>query len=241
MAEDQQLLLCCGMIRSGSTLQYQVVAELVERNQRGRRAGFIDEQNAADALAGARATAGMVVLKTHQLIPELRAAAQQGNARVLYTFRDLRAVAVSAMRKWELPFTHVISRNGWLEVAVRASLEILALPNVCLSRYEDMVNALSSEVDRWAAAIDVKISRSEAGALANEFSLQAQLERVKQIRLQRPDGKTDYFDSGSLLHHDHIFDGSIDGWKTQLENWQIRQIERRFGDWLQEHDYPLMT
>ena len=229
------------MIRSGSTLQYQVIAELVERHQLGRRAGFVDDQNVADVLASARATPGMAVLKAHRLIAELRTSLEQGNAHLFYTYRDLRAVAVSAMRKWELPFTHVISRNGWLETAVRASNEVLAFPGVCPSRYEDIVSALAGEVSRWSALIDMTISPSEAASLAEEFSLQAQLNRIDLIKKQKPEDKTEYFDSRSLLHHNHIFDGSIDGWKTQLEAWQIRQIERRFGDWLRNHNYPLLT
>lgn len=241
MAADQLLLLCCGMIRSGSTLQYQVVAELVERHDLGRRAGFIDDQNAADILASTRTTPGMAVLKAHQIIPELRAALEQGNARLFYTYRDLRAVAVSAMRKWELPFTHVISRNGWLETAVRASGEIMAFPGVCPSRYEDIVSDLPGEISRWAALIGLAVSPAEAQALAEEFSLQAQLNRIDLIKQQKPADKTEFFDSRSLLHHNHIFDGSIDGWKTQLEAWQIRQIERRFGEWLRDHNYPLLT
>src|SRR5271156_1399475 len=101
MTDAQRLLICCGMIRSGSTVQYQVVAELVERNSLGRRAGFVDEQNVVDVLADVRAIHGMTVVKAHQLIPQLRTALQEGTARLFYTFRDLRAVAVSAMRKWE--------------------------------------------------------------------------------------------------------------------------------------------
>jgi len=229
------------MIRSGSTVQYQVVAELVERHQLGRRAGFVDDQNVADILASARTTPGMAVLKSHQLIPELRTSIEQGNIRLFYTFRDLRAVAVSAMRKWELPFTHVISRNGWLETAVRASTEIMAFPGVCPSSYEDIVSALPTEISRWAALIGLTISPSEADALADEFSLQAQLNRIDLIKQLKPEDKAEFFDSRSLLHHNHIFDGSIDGWKTQLEAWQIRQIERRFGDWLREHNYTLIT
>jgi hypothetical protein len=229
------------MIRAGSTVQYQVVAELVERHQLGRRAGFVDDQNVADILASARVTPGMAVLKAHQLIPELRTSLEQGNASLFYTYRDLRAVAVSAMRKWELPFTHVISRNGWLETAVRSSNEIMAFPGVCPSSYEDIVSALPTEITRWASLIGLTISPSDAAALADEFSLQSQLKRIDLIKQQKPEDKAEFFDSRSLLHHNHIFDGSIDGWKTQLEAWQIRQIERRFGDWLREHNYPLIT
>jgi hypothetical protein len=240
-SDSQRLLVCCGMIRSGSTVQYQVVAELVERHRLGRRVGFIEDQNAADVLSDARTTPGAVVLKAHQLIPALRQLVKGGTATLFYTFRDLRAVAVSAMRKWELPFTHVIARDGWLETAVRASDEILTSPNVCSSRYEDIMYSLPKEVARWAEALDIAISASQVAALAQEFSFDAQKERIKLIKIQKPDGKGDYYDSGSLLHHDHIFDGSVEGWKTQLENWQIRQIERRFGPWLQAHNYPLIT
>jgi Sulfotransferase domain len=229
------------MIRSGSTVQYQVVAELVERHRLGRRVGFIEQESAADRMSVALTTPGIAVLKTHRLIPQLIAPLERGTATLFYTFRDLRAVAVSAMRKWQLPYPLMISRDGWLETAVRASEEILAFPNICTSRYEDIMSTLPTEVDRWAGAVGVSISPAETTAIAQEFSFDAQKERIKLIKVQMPDGKGEYYDSGSLLHHDHIFDGSIDGWKTQLEGWQIRQIERRFGAWLQAHNYPLIT
>jgi len=235
---SREIVLCCGMIRSASTLQYQVVAELVERYGIGGRVGFADQQSVSAVLRDAEKISGFAVIKVHEVLPELDRRMQQEHPRCFYTFRDLRAVALSTMRKWGIPFTHVIARNGWLESAVQSSVRWLAVTDVCVSRYEDMVLALPAEIVKWANAVGVCIPDGEAKQLAEEFSIAKQKERIEKIRSEKTADANDYIDTRSLLHHDHILDGSFDSWKTELEGWQIRQIERRFADWQSRHGYP---
>ena len=234
---SKTLVLCCGMIRSASTLQYQVVAELVERNGIGGRAGFADQQSVSAVLHDAGRIPGLAIIKVHEVLPELDRLIQQGRAHLFYTFRDLRAVALSIMRKWNVPFAHVIARKGWLETAVQSSVRWFAVPEVCVSRYEDMVLALPGEIAKWASALGLNISSGQAEELAGEFSIARQKERVETIRIEKPSDAGDYIDAKSLLHHDHILDGSFDSWKTELEQWQIRQIEHRFAEWQSRHGY----
>lgn len=145
------LILCCGMIRSASTLQYQVVVDLVRRNGLGQSIGFADRQSVSEILEKQQSVVGFAVAKTHEIIPELDALIQQDLVRPLYTFRDLRAVALSVMRKWEIPFAHVIGRNGWLDTAVESAIHWLSIPGVCVSRYEDIMLSLPAEVTKWGA------------------------------------------------------------------------------------------
>jgi len=236
------LALCCGMIRSASTLQYQVVSELVERNGLGQRAGFADPQTVSRILKQADATPGLTVVKVHEILPQLESRIAQGGIRAFYTFRDLRAVAVSVMRRWGIPFTQVIARNGWLDAAVTCSNHWLSMPGVCVSRYEDMLLELPAEIGRWAGALDLSITDTQAGELAEQFAIDAQKERLRKMSAWQstapgaPDG---YFDADSPLHPEHIDDGSLDAWKEKLERWQVRQIESRFSSWLRDHGYPV--
>jgi hypothetical protein len=239
---QRELVLCCGMIRSASTLQYQVVSELLERNARGQRVGFADSECVTDILGKVEAVSGSAVVKVHEFLPEFESAIAQGRARLFYTFRDLRAVAVSAMRKWGLPFTQIIARRGWLEIAVESSLRWLSAPRVCLSRYEDIVLALPAEVMKWAAALDIDMTSSQAERWGAAFCIEAQRERTTKIPLHAPDeiGRFGaYFEPESLLYRNHIRDGSLDRWKIELEKWQIRQIEARFSQWLLDRGYFL--
>lgn len=232
-----ELVLCCGMIRSASTLQYQIVAELVERHVVGERIGFADQQTVSSVLRDAEKVRGFAVIKVHEVMAELDSRMQLGPTRCFYTFRDLRAVALSVMRKWGVPFAQVIGRNGWLETAVRSSLRWLAVPGVCISRYENMLQIMPAEIMKWSGGLDLQISDHEARQLADEFSIVKQKERIDKVHADKLSDTSSFIDTRSLLHHDHIIDGSVDSWKTELEAWQIRQIERRFGEWQSRHGY----
>jgi hypothetical protein len=240
--QKRGLILCCGMIRSASTLQYQVVADLVKRSRLGQSIGYADRQSIPEVMQKLDRVAGFAVVKTHEVLPELDPFIEQGLVRLLYSFRDLRAVALSVMRKWEIPFAHVIGRNGWLDTAVASSTRWLSVPGVCASRYEDMVLALPGEVTKWAYALGLNIRRGQAEELAARYCIEAQRDRIRMI--QNPGeagGPTEYFDPESLLHPNHIIDGSLEGWKIGLEKWQIRQIEGRFSRWLLDHGYQLTS
>ena len=235
------LVLCCGMIRSASTLQYQVVVDLVKRNGLGQSIGFVDKQTVSELLQNLERVVGFAVAKTHEPLPEFDVLIQKGLVRPLYAFRDLRAVALSVMRKWEIPFAHIICRNGWLDTAVESSNYWLSVPGVCISRYEDMVLSLPSEVTKWAGILGLNLTSVEALELAAKYSIEAQKDRIKSLLF--PTGgigeRNSPVDPVSLLHRNHIIDGSFDGWKSGLEKWQILQIERRFSKWLLKHGYPL--
>jgi hypothetical protein len=231
------------MIRSASTLQYQVVVDLVRRNSLGQSIGFADRQSVSEVLRKLQSVDGCAVVKAHEVLPEFDALIQQDLVRPFYTFRDLRAVALSVMRKWEIPFAHVIGRNGWLDTAVESSSHWLSVPGVCVSRYEDMVLSLPAEITKWASALGLNITSVQAEELAAKYDIPAQRDRIRTMRIQTAENREphSYFDPESLLHHNHIIDGSLDGWKTGLENWQIRQIERRFSKWLLDLGYQLTT
>jgi hypothetical protein len=241
--QKRGLILCCGMIRSASTVQYQVVVDLVSRNGLGQSIGFADRQSVSEVLQKLQRVVGLAVAKTHEVFPEFDALIQQDMVSLLYTFRDLRAVALSVMRKWEIPFAHVIGRNGWLDTAVESSIHWLSVPGVCVSRYEDIVLSLPAEVTKWAGVLGLNITCAQAEELAAKYCIQAQQDRIRKMRIQTGEvsESTRYIDPESLLHHNHIIDGSLDGWKAGLEKWQIRQIESRFSKWLLDHGYQLTT
>jgi hypothetical protein len=231
------------MIRSASTLQYQVVVDLVRRNGLGQSIGFADRQSVSEVLEKLQGVDGFAVAKAHEVLPEFDALVQEEPVRPLYTFRDLRAVALSVMRKWEIPFTHVIGRNGWLDTAVASSIHWLSIPGVCVSRYEDIVLSLPAEVSKWAGILGLNLTSVQAEKLAAKYCIQAQLDRIQTMRIQTGENSEPnrYIDPESLLHRNHIIDGSLDGWKAGLEHWQIRQIERRFSKWLLDRGYQLTT
>jgi hypothetical protein len=226
------------MIRSGSTLQYQIVSDLLEQRGLGRRAGFVESKTFPEFRSRLVGANGFSVVKAHEYIPELEPWLKQDTTRVFYTYRDLRAVAVSVMRKWDIPFSSVICPGGWLDNAVASEVRWRAHPRALVSRYEDLVQNLPHEIARWATALGLSLTPPQLEEVAARYSVSAQQERIRQAHLPAQGttpGSPDSIDAESQLHHNHIIDGSVDGWMKQLEPAQLRLIEERYSVWLREH------
>src|SRR5690348_3683124 len=96
-------VLCCGMYRSCSTWQYDVVAHLLERHRGGRRLGYLTGDHYA-ALAAREPGGGWRVLKSHEEHPAFARALAEGRALAVYAFRDVRDVVFSMLHKRRVGF-----------------------------------------------------------------------------------------------------------------------------------------
>ena len=98
------LVLCNGMPRSGSTLQYNVVRCLAEAAGRGEGHGFNSIHAGHEAAPGEAALhawsqdGDLHVVKMHEVVPRLADLLTDGSVRVCYIYRDLRDVAAFAKR-----------------------------------------------------------------------------------------------------------------------------------------------
>src|SRR6476646_8231399 len=102
-------VFCVGMYRSGSTWQYDVVSQLLEKHRGVRRLGFVTGEEFAD-LRGQDADSWRV-LKAHDAHPAFAEALAAGQALAVYSFRDLRDVAYSLLHKFGDSFAEVIERQ----------------------------------------------------------------------------------------------------------------------------------
>jgi hypothetical protein len=93
------LVICNGMERSGSTLQYNIARLIVETKGLGRSEGYPFKQGewekGAAILQQWQLCSDWVVIKAHSIHPKLESLARDKNTRVLYIFRDPRDVAAS--------------------------------------------------------------------------------------------------------------------------------------------------
>jgi hypothetical protein len=231
-------VLACGMIRSGSTLQYQIAAELVERHGIGQRIEYASEEDFPILAARYRGVPGHKVFKAHICTPELEQLCSEGDAVALYSYRDLRDVALSASRKFGISLEDLLER-GWLDQAIADGKRWRAQPRVLVSRYEEVVMNLTLEVERTAQFLELQTTRSQAEQIAVSLSIDQQRER---IRVAMPEAARAAratlleFDPHSLLHHNHIHEGEVGGWRTLSPDEQLRLAER-YGWWLTAEGY----
>jgi hypothetical protein len=228
-------IFCCGMIRSGSTVQYQLASELVESRGLGRRIEYAPEAEFSRVFEKYDAESGFKVFKSHICTPEIRELFASGRASGIYSYRDIRDVTVSSIRKFEMSFDDLLGKR-WLDQAIDDFHLWNQLPRMLISRYETMVDDLAGEASRIAAHLNITLADGEALELAGRYSLEKQKERVTAIA-EKFRGGGQMFDGHSLLHHNHIRSGARELWKTELKPEQTQVLNERFGNWLRAHGY----
>lgn len=226
-------VICGGMQRSGSTLQFQIAARLVEDRGLGRRIEWRNARDFSQLRDKYASFSGIKVFKTHTLTEEIRKEFYSGNAVGLYIYRDLRDVFVSSMTKEGSDFS-TTWKSGLLDKCVAGFNAWTGLPDVLISRYEDVMASLDDEVSMIAGKIGVSLSPVEIARIAEDYSIEKQKKRMRRVRKEKK-----VFDEKELLHDNHINSGKEGQWRKRLNTLQILRIEWKIGRWLRDHGYEL--
>jgi len=233
-------IFCGGMPRSGSTVQFQLTAHLVEDARRGARIEWTRPEEFPRVRDGHAARHDWKVFKSHTCTDEMLAEFQTHNAMGVYVFRDVRDVMLSRMRKSGASF-ETLWQAGFLDRVLNSFDRWTHLEAVLVSRYEEMVTDMAREVRRIAAHLGLSISPEQGERLASEYTVARQRERIRQAaatsRLQHIARVT--YDPVSNLHLDHIRSGQIGEWRTALLREHVAMIEDRARSWLLANGYGL--
>lgn len=230
-------VFCAGMKRSGSTLQYQLVADIVERQNIGRRIGYLEPREFTSLCSQHIDTPELLVVKTHAFLPEAEKLCRSEQALVFCVYRDLRDVAVSLSNKNGTTIEEILEK-GELHACVSDLRSWTALPGVELMKYEQMIANIPFAVAQVAEHLDVNLSEGQCIEIAKEYSREKQRYRIQELcQSLKARGQESGYDSNSLLHENHIHSGAAGQWQQILTTDQVRQIENNFGCWLEEHNY----
>jgi len=99
------------MMRAGSTLQFQLTAQLVEEAGLGKRLEWAQPERFLEVRETYADYPGWKVFKVHVCTKPMRLEFKQKNALGLYVFRDVRDVMVSAMRRQGKSFEQLWREN----------------------------------------------------------------------------------------------------------------------------------
>ena len=78
-------LFCCGMQRSGSTVQFQITTDLVETAGLGQRVNWVRPKNFPALQEKYNDRKEWLVFKNHTLTPAMAAEFTRGNAKGIFT------------------------------------------------------------------------------------------------------------------------------------------------------------
>lgn len=200
------IVYCCGMYRSSSTLQYQIVAELL-----GDGIGHL-----ADELTEKEKSGEPLVGKVHPYTKERGKLIEEGKAKAVYIHRDIRDVAVSMMYRAKMPFSLVI-RNEYIERALKY-YKGWTQHDIYITTYDKMMNDTRGEILRHAKYLGVDVTDKKINELINKYSIRNQIKRYNAN-----DDITPRIHSGKSR------------WRKVLNPIQIAWIEGIAYDWLKEH------
>jgi hypothetical protein len=241
------LIVCCGSLRSGSTLQYRIAAHLAASSGAGVPLGYGLWDRFDDI--SKQAVTSLVVVKEHAW--SARALQFDWNhTRLLYCYRDLRDVVVSLSRLW--PFLNLDEPfEPWSERAARHLLEVIdnhdrwtGCPNVYVARYESFRSDIVSEVRKISAFLRVPATPLPDGDLrriGDALSIESQKAFIGAFDFDRYGAGPafDRWDPVTQLHRNHFQSGESGRWKDALPEDRLRFIEEIAGTWLVEHGYAL--
>ena len=216
-------IFCCGMYRSGSTLQYQLTSTLVELLNAGVRSRYLPENEFPILKKEYENVKGYIVFKAHFITPPMAALLDAGKGLSVGIFRDIRDVAVSMMKMWDLSFEDLITQKK-LEEAVDGLDEWSRHSGHMVSKYENLIESPIKEIFKIASHLNLTCSEDLAREIADDLTLEKNIKRVGDIAKQKADSGIEgaYWDSHFLLHSNHIISGTSGEWREALTKEQIR-------------------
>jgi hypothetical protein len=242
-------VICAGMYRACSTWQYEVVGYLVEHHLKGRRLGYVSGESYAgqDGPSGG-STRGdgypWRVLKSHEDARSFTRGLGCGRALAVYAYRDLRDVVFSLMHKRGTSFRGLL-RQGMIHQILANDRFWRSQPRVLVQRYEDLIADPVTGVVQLARHLGLGVARREAEAIADEYSLDSNRNRIASLKRQLLDAGIDLedpanhqiCDSTTLLHWNHLRPVPCGSWKTDATASQRAAIRRLCDRWLLENGY----
>ena len=228
------IVVCGGLMRTGSVAMFQIMREIVE----SQAAGFAPvlphdleieywQKNIGD-WAG---ETPLIVTKLHHWEDFLDPYAL--DIKVVMTIRDMRDVVVSLMNFREGDYKSTVHSNAFKgNVREQLRWETNAGEERLLKiRYEDFILVRAVTTKQVAKFMGISLSLSEAMKIEQKWNINANLRRSKQeFTVGHPE----------FMSPRHIHSGKANQWKKALTSEQILDIQDRIGhEWFEENGYEL--
>lgn len=178
------LIVCNGMFRSGSTLQYNLVRSLVEKMAVGEGKGWFTYEQ-LNSMQGQLEKWSQedffYVIKSHAMIPDSDRMTAAGVMKICYTYRDIRDVAVSIKRKFQEEGEAMLKL---LDKSTKTYFRLKELDGVIWQQYETMIGDLEQTARDLAYCLELDPSEEIIHTVATECSLDNTKKEIAKLRFR---------------------------------------------------------
>ena len=237
------LVISNGMIRSGSTLQFNICKQILEAKYGQIVSSFYPEDVSTDFFDSQK----IKLLKSHILVPG--ALINDPIFKTVYIFRDLRSVALSLKRKLKCDISHCVVM---IDNAINEYHKIVDRGNVHIQKYETIYDDLYGATKEIDAYLDTNLTLDVIKTISNNCRIEAIKNKtnnskkgiVNNIKLLLDKWgikRFNVYDRDTFIHHNHFSSdsGNPHTWKTQLSDKEINMIQDNFFLWLEKHEYEI--
>lgn len=175
------LIVCNGMMRSGSTLQYNLVRSLIEKQGIGVGQGFVSVQSWSEIkeqLLNWSIDNKAHVIKTHDILPfSEEDQFLEENVKFFYVYRDIRDVAISMSRKLNQDIRSLLNL---LDKQVEVFEHMQAMKSAYIQKYENLVLDLEGATNEIAYVLNLDVEQLTLQEIADEWKA----ENVKKTKIK---------------------------------------------------------
>lgn len=237
------LVISNGMLRSGSTLQYNIARMVLEARYDLKRVGFMGDfakPKTRDRLENLRDQDRWSIIKTHE--SPLPRDFYTDRVRVLFSYRDVRDIAASIRKKWDHSFEEILSE---IDAMIQIHAAFADIPSILVQPYDLLYRDIPTAICQIASYIGVDVNDSEVCGITDMLSVDSVCNKIEQrsknqfIHLLGKVIGRFRIDRRTQMHENHISvsKGRSGDWINRFTAEEIAVIECRYADWLNVHGY----
>ena len=199
-------IVVCGLERSGSTLLFNIINEVLRENRSVLDPYFDDEIQYKKILAHERS---ILVKKNHMYVPLVAKRIKKGQTIGFFTHRDLRDVIVSLLQAGWLDKAETWVKNYRVKSISNNAMLYASTPNMHIFGYQQLVSNKEAVIKEVADILHVSLTPE----IIEQINERTSIKEMRQ-KHQQPSPTPYRFDH--RMQDDHIADGEIGKWKKHL-------------------------
>lgn len=213
-------IMVCGMNRSGSTLLYNILGEIL-KEQPVAKVGFV--YGGADHQQSLRERRYLTLRKTHAFTLLLKRRIASGATLAFFSYRNLLDVIASHRQKGWIEDVEAFVESGRLDQVVSEAILFRQTHNVILVDYRRLMADKEGLVAELASRLNIDLTAEQVNTIVASVSLESVKKKMSAMQFdERGQNKVN---EQSGLHHNHINDPSENKYRTVLSEKEVALIK----------------